>query len=195
MTSILRLDSSASGTASVTTSLNNLLVETLLASDPSATVVHRDLTTLPVLTADRFAANGTPQEQRSDEQAGQATIADDLIAELIAADIIVLAAPIYNFGIPAAVKAWADLVARAGTTFAYTETGPQGLLADKTAYIVSASGGVDLGSEMDFATPHLTLFLNFLGITDVSLIDAGGLMTNPDKVAEAESQIRTLVAS
>lgn len=191
---ILRLDSSASGAASVTNNLNALLVETLLASNPEATVAHRDLTALPVLDADRFAANSAPAEERSAEQGELATLSDALIDELVAADIVVIGAPIYNFGIPGAVKAWADLVARAGVTFTYTDTGPQGLLTGKKAYIVSSSGGVELGSEMDFATPHLTLFLNFLGIDDVSLIDAGGLMANPNKVAEAENQILSLAS-
>ena len=192
MTTILRLDSSASGADSVTENLNNLLVETLAATNPDAAVVARDLTTLPVLSAPLFAANGTPAGERTPEQQDLATLADALIAELIAADIVVIAAPLYNFGVPSAVKAWMDLVARAGTTFRYTESGPQGLLADKTAYVVSASGGVELGTDADFATPHLTLFLNFLGIDDVSLIDAGGLMADPTKVQQAESQIREL---
>lgn len=191
---ILRLDSSASGASSVTSNLNALLVETLLASNPGATVVHRDLTELPVLNADRFAANSTPTGERSVEQSELAKLSDALIDELVAADIVVIAAPIYNFGIPGAVKAWADLVARASVTFTYTETGPQGLLTGKKAYVVSSSGGVELGSEMDFATPHLTLFLNFLGIADISLVDAGGLIANPNKVAEAENQIRSLAS-
>lgn len=191
---ILRLDSSASGASSVTSNLNALLVETLLASNPGATVVHRDLTELPVLNADRFAANSTPTGERSAEQRELAKLSDALIDELVAADIVVIAAPIYNFGIPGAVKAWADLVARASVTFTYTETGPQGLLTGKKAYVVSSSGGVELGSEMDFATPHLTLFLNFLGIADISLVDAGGLIANPNKVAEAENQIRSLAS-
>ncbi len=109
-------------------------------------------------------------------------------------DVIVIGAPIYNFGVPGAVKAWMDLIARAGRTFSYSETGPVGHLTGKKAYIVSASGGVALGSEADFATPHLTLFLGFLGITDITVIDAGGLMADPDKIQKAHDQIRQLAA-
>jgi FMN-dependent NADH-azoreductase len=195
MTTILRLESSASGPASVTNGLNDLLLDHLSASHPGATIVERDLTALPVLDAARFAANGTPADERSADQSELASLADALIAELSAADVIVLGAPIYNFGVPSSVKAWMDLVARAGATFSYTETGPKGLLEGKTAYVVTASGGVGIGDAADFATPHITLFLNFLGITDVSIIDAGGLMMDPEKVQKAQAQIRELVSA
>ena len=195
MTTILRLESSASGPASVTNGLNDLLLERLTASHAGSTIIERDLTTLPVLTADRFTANGTPAGDRSADQSELASLADDLIAELSAADVIVLGVPIYNFGVPSSVKAWMDLVARAGTTFAYGEAGPKGLLEGKTAYVVAASGGVGIGDAADFATPHITLFLNFLGITDVSIIDAAGLMMDPEKVSKAQAQIRELVSA
>ncbi|MFT7473200.1 MAG: FMN-dependent NADH-azoreductase [Verrucomicrobiales bacterium] len=195
MTTILRLESSASGSASVTSGLNELLLERLTAIHPDSTIVERDLTALPVLTADSFAANGTPVAERSADQSELASLADALIAELSAADVIVLGAPIYNFGLPSSVKAWMDLVARAGTTFTYTETGPKGLLEGKTAYVVTASGGVSIGDAADFATPHITLFLNFLGISDVSIIDAAGLMMDPEKVQKAQAQIRELISA
>ncbi len=192
MTTILRLDTSVSGAASVTARLNSRLVENLTSAHPTATVVQRDLTDLPLIDADRFAANNTPADERTAAQAATARIADELIAELEAADVIVVASPVYNFGVPSALKAWMDLVARAGRTFKYSETGPVGQLQHKKAFVVSASGGVDLGSPMDFATPHIKLFLGFLGITDVTLIDAGGLMTDPGKLERAEGQIDQL---
>ncbi|MEL6531300.1 MAG: NAD(P)H-dependent oxidoreductase, partial [Pseudomonadota bacterium] len=99
-----------------------------------------------------------------------------LIAELQAADTIVISTPIYNFGVPAVLKAWADLVARAGTTFKYTENGPVGLLEGKKAYIAAASGGTPVGSDMDFMTSWLTFFLGFIGIKDVEIIAADGIM-------------------
>jgi FMN-dependent NADH-azoreductase len=191
MTAILQLDSSATGEASVTNGLNALLVE-VIGTD--ATVVHRDLTTLPALSNELLVANNTPATDRTPGQNELATLADSIIAEAEAADVIVIGAPIYNFGVPGAVKAWMDLIARAGRTFSYSETGPVGHLTGKKAYIVSASGGVALGSEADFATPHLTLFLGFLGITDITVIDAGGLMADPDKVQKAQDQIRQLAA-
>jgi len=191
MTAILQLDSSATGEASVTNGLNALLVE-VIGTD--ATVVHRDLTTLPALSNELLVANNTPATDRTPGQNELATLADSIIAEAEAADVIVIGAPIYNFGVPGAVKAWMDLIARAGRTFSYSETGPVGHLTGKKAYIVSASGGVALGSEADFATPHLTLFLGFLGITDITVIDAGGLMADSDKVQKAQDQIRQLAA-
>jgi len=96
---------------------------------------------------------------------------DTLIKELQDADTIVIGVPIYNFGSPASLKAWMDLVARPRVTFRYTEGGPEGLLKGKKAIITAASGGVPVGSDKDFATRHLTFFLGFLGITDVTIID------------------------
>ena len=192
MTTILRIDSSVTGTESVTNRLNALLVETL---DPTATVIHRDVTDLPSLSADAFAAYLTPTGERTAAQAQLATVADTVIAELEQADVVVIGAPIYNFGVPSGIKAWMDLVARAGRTFAYTEAGPQGLVTDTNAYIVSSSGGVPIGSEADFATPHLAQFLTFLGINVVDVIDAGGLMMDATKVDQAEDQIRKLAAA
>lgn len=192
MTSILRLDSSASGDASVTNGLSDLLIDTLAASEASVDVVRRDLTALPSLNNALLAANNTPTADRTSEQIDAASTSDALIGELEAAETIVIGAPLYNFGVPSGVKAWMDLVARAGRTFSYTETGPVGHLTGKKAYIVVASGGVPLGSEADFGTPHLTTFLNFLGISDVVLIDAGGLQFDDTKVEKAQDQIKAL---
>lgn len=192
MTNILRLDSSASGEASVTNGLSALLIDTLSAVQGDADVQRRDLTTLPVLDNSHLIANNTPAAERTAGQAALAAIADDLITELEAADVVVIGAPLYNFGVSSGVKAWMDFVARAGRTFSYGENGPVGHLAGKTAYIVSSSGGVPLGSEADFATPHLTQFLNFLGITDVHLIDAGGLLLDETKIDQAHDQIKAL---
>jgi FMN-dependent NADH-azoreductase len=186
---ILQLDSSASGSESVTNRLNALLVETL---GSTTAVVHRDVSQLPSLTTERFAANGTPADARTTDDATLAALGDALISELEGADVVVIGAPIYNFGVPSGVKAWMDLVARAGRTFQYTETGPQGLLTGKKAYVVTASGGVPLGSEIDFASPHIQTFLGFLGFTDVTQIDATGLQMDPTKVQQAEQQIREL---
>jgi len=189
MTIVLRLDASVTGDASITNPLNALLVDTVA---DGAEVIHRDLTAIPALSAARFAANMTPAADRTLEQTELAQAADQAIADLEAADIVVIGAPIYNFGVPSGVKAWMDLVARAGRTFAYTEEGPQGLVTGKVAYIVSASGGVPLGSPVDFATPHLTQFLQFLGFTEITVIDAGGLMMDDSKLDQAKAQIRAL---
>lgn len=189
---ILRLDSSASGDASVTSRLNALVVETLGAD---ANVVRRDVSQLPSLTTERFAANAVPADQRTAADADLAALGDELISELEDADVVVIAAPIYNFGVPSGVKAWMDLVARAGRTFRYTETGPEGLVTGKKAYVVTASGGVPLGSEADFATPHIQTFLGFLGFTDIAQIDATGLQLDAGAYDRAEDQIRQLSAA
>lgn len=177
--------------------LGNRLVEGL-AAKTGASVTKRDLAAndIPYVSAERFAANLTPAADRTPEQAELAAIADTLIEELQAADTIVIASPVYNFGVPATVKAWADLVARAGTTFKYTETGPVGLLEGKKAFITIASGGTSVGSEIDFMSTWLTFFLGFLGIKDVEVIAADGLMgADADtKVAAAHERIESIVA-
>jgi FMN-dependent NADH-azoreductase len=149
-----------------------------LAAKTGASVTTRDLAAndIPFVSAERFAANLTPADQRTPEQAALAAYADALIAELQAADTIVIAAPVYNFGPPATLKAWADLVARAGTTFQYTANGPEGLLKGKTAYLAIASGGTPVGAEFDFMSRWLIFFLGFLGITDVTSVAADGIM-------------------
>ncbi len=96
-------------------------------------------------------------------------------------DTVSNSSPVYNLGVPAAVKAWADLLARAGTTFAYISTGPVGLLEGKKAYITTASGGMSIGSDMDFMSSWLTFFLGFIGITDVEVIAADGIMAADGK--------------
>ena len=177
MSNILHISASIQGDASVSRALGTKLVEGL-AAKTNASVTTRDLSAndLPFVSADRFAANGTPDAERTPEQAALAAIADALIAELQAADTIVMSVPIYNFGVPASVKAWADLVARAGTTFKYTENGPVGMLDAMTAYLAVASGGTPVGSDFDHMTPWLKFFLGFLGIKDVQLVAADGIM-------------------
>ena len=114
----------------------------------------------------------------------------ELIAELKAADVVVIGAPIYNFGIPAALKAWVDMIARARKTFRYTSEGPEGLLKGKKAYVVIASGGMPVDSDMDFATPYLRQVLGFIGITDVEVIAADALGNGMDKkLDEARAKI------
>lgn len=197
MSNILHITSSIRGDESVSNALGSTLVEGL-AANSGATITHRDLSAnnIPFVDAARFEANLTPAADRSPEQAGLAAIADTLIAELQAADTIVFSVPVYNFGVPAVVKAWADLVARAGTTFAYTENGPKGLLEGKKAYIATASGGTPIGSDMDFMSSWLKFFLGFLGITDVELVAADGIMGagGEEKIAEAKQEAARLAA-
>ncbi|MCD1621968.1 FMN-dependent NADH-azoreductase [Citromicrobium bathyomarinum] len=197
MTNILHVTASIRSGESVSRKLGNKLVEKL-SQGTDATIVTRDLAVndLPLIDADRFAANLTPPADRDEKQQALADVADALIAELQGADTLVLSLPVYNFTMPSTLKAWADLVARAGTTFRYTESGPEGLLTGKKAYVVIASGGTPIGSELDFLTPWLRHFLGFLGITDVEIIAADGIMgiDGEQKIEAAAQTIETLAA-
>ena len=198
MSNILHITASIrSDDDSISRGLGQRLVDGL-AARTGARVTTRDLAAndLPYVSAERFAANLTPAADRTPEQAQLAAIADELIAELQAADTIVIASPIYNFGPPASLKAWADLVARAGTTFRYTATGPEGLLTGKKAYLAIASGGTPVGSDIDFMSRWLTFFLGFIGITDVEIVAADGIMgaDGEAKIATAQEAAAKLAA-
>ena len=198
MSNILHITASIRSDAdSISRGLGQRLVDGL-AAKTGASVTTRDLAAndLPYVSAERFAANLTPAADRTPEQAQLAAIADELIAELQAADTIVIASPIYNFGPPASLKAWADLVARAGTTFRYTATGPEGLLTGKKAYLAIASGGTPVGSDIDFMSRWLTFFLGFIGITDVEIVAADGIMgaDGEAKIAAAQEAAAKLAA-
>jgi len=197
MSNILYITASIRSDAeSVSRQLGQRVVDSLAAQ--GGKVVTRDLAAndIPHLTAERFAANLTPAGERTPEQAELAAYADALIAELQAADTIVIASPVYNFAAPATLKLWADMVARAGTTFRYTANGPEGLLTGKKAYLAIASGGTPVGADFDFMTRWLTFFLGFLGITDVAMVAADGIMGEggEEKIEAAKEAALTLAA-
>ncbi len=187
MSNILHITASIRGPESVSNRIGGALLTGLKAPDDTVTVRDLSKNDIPFVDASRFEANLTPAADRTPEQAELAAIADTLIAELQAADTIVFSVPVYNFGVPAVVKAWADLVARAGTTFHYTENGPAGLLEGKKAYIAAASGGTPVGSDIDFMSSWLTFFLGFLGISETHVIAADGIMgqDGPAKIEAA----------
>ena len=197
MTTILHITASIRGADSISRSLGQKLADKL-ASEQGADIIERDLSKndLHFISAESFAAVGTPKDERSAEQQELAKLSDMLIDELQRADIIVLSVPVYNFGAPASFKAWADLVARGGTTFKYTETGPVGLLENKRAYLVGVSGGTPIGSDIDFMSPWVKFFLGFLGISDVEVIAADGIMGagGEEKIEAAKTRIETLAA-
>jgi FMN-dependent NADH-azoreductase len=168
---ILRINSSARKDGSVSRELSELLADALAGE--TGNVVVRDLADRPVPQVDAawVGANFTDPAERTDAQREILKGSDALVAELKAADQIVIGMPIYNFSIPASLKAWIDQIARARETFRYSEAGPEGLLKGKTAWIVAASGGVPLDSGVDFATPYLRQVLNFVGIADIRVID------------------------
>lgn len=168
---ILQIDSSGRSQGSLTRELSEKITTRL--SNNNSEVVKRDLNSgIPFVNEEWIGANFTDKDQRNQKQKESLKISDLLVAELQAADHIVIGSPIYNFNIPAVLKAWIDMIARAKLTFEYSENGPVGLLKNKKAYIVIASGGVPVGSAMDFSYNYLKHVLAFVGITDVTIIDA-----------------------
>ena len=183
---ILLVHSSARKDGSVT----RMLAEDL-ATRLGGAVTRRDVSAgLPVITetwiAGRDGGDGT----------GEIALSDALIAEVEAHDTLIIAAPIYNFAIPAALKAWIDQICRAGATFRYTEAGPEGLLTGKRAILVVASGGTPVDGAWDFATPYLRHVLGFIGITDVEVVAADALGNGADKQLDAaQARIADLAAA
>ncbi len=175
---VLRIDASARVGDSVTRELADRFIAGLAQRAGEVALTRRDLAHgLPFIGADWIAANFTAADARNAEQHAALAGSDALVEEIQAAGVWVIATPIYNFGVPASLKAWIDQIARAGVTFRYTEEGPRGLLTDRKVYILVASGGTEVGSAIDFATPWLRFVLGFLGITDVEVIaaDCGNL--------------------
>jgi len=172
---ILEINTAARYEGSVSRDLVADLVNALEDRFGSADIQRRDLAKgLPFIDEEWVTANTTPEEERSEHHRRTLAHSDELVAELQDADVLVIGAPIYNFSVPAVLKAWIDMVARARLTFRYTENGPEGLLTGKKAYVVVPSGGVPVGSEVDFATPYLRHALAFIGITDVEFVGAKG---------------------
>lgn len=188
---ILRVDSSARSADSSTRNLTNELIDILAADRPDTVVQVRDAAKgLPIVDEAWVNANFTDPEERSAEQRQTLAFSDSLVEELKAADTVVIGVPIYNFGVPASLKAWVDMIARARLTFRYTENGPEGLLTGKRAFLVAASGGTAVGSEIDFATPYMLQALKFVGITDVTIIEAGQAMLDAEAaLARARASI------
>jgi FMN-dependent NADH-azoreductase len=173
---ILHLDASARTQGSTTRQLTAQIVEKF-----DGRVIRRDLATaIPQIDETWVAANFTPADKRTDAQKTALALSHSLIAEVRAADVLVIGVPVYNFGVPAALKAWVDQIARAGVTFRYTETGPEGLLKGKRAVLAVASGGTSVGSDIDFASGYMRHVLGFIGITDVEIVAADALMVDAD---------------
>lgn len=187
---ILQINASARRSGANSTRLAHRVVERLLAANPGAQVTLRDLASdpLPVLDEAALGALFTPAEQRSAEQAALAARFDAAIADLQAADVVVLGVAMYNFGVTVQLKGWIDAIARAGVTFKYTETGPVGLLQGKTVYAACARGGLYRGTANDSQTPYLKSVLGFLGLRDVRFVYAEGLNMGPEAAAKGFAQ-------
>ena len=197
MTTILQINSAARSQGAQSTLLANELTAKLQQSNAGAKVVVRDLLAngLPHLDESVLGAFFTPADQRSAEQNAIVAKSDALIAELQAADIIVIGAPMYNFGVSSQLKTYFDWIARAGVTFRYTENGPEGLIKGKKVYVVTARGGKYAGTPNDSQTPFLRTFLGFIGLTDVSFIHAEGLNLGPDSQSAALASAREAIAA
>jgi FMN-dependent NADH-azoreductase len=189
---ILRIDSSARRAGSVSRALTDRIVSRFAGT--GAEIVVRDLAGgMPLLDEQLIGAIRTPEADQTPEQREALALSDALIAELKAAETVVIGMPIYNFGIPSALKAWIDLVARAGVTFRYTETGPVGLLTGKRVIVAVASGGTAVGSEIDFATSYLRHILGFIGLTDVTFVAADRLAFDEEaSLAAAHREVEAL---
>ena len=193
---ILQINSSVRGTQSESTRVANAVVAKLSAANPGATVTVRDLgaNPHPVLDEAALGALFTPADQRTAEQAARVALDDALIAEAQAADVIVLGAPMYNFGMPIQLKAWFDAIARAGVTFRYTANGPEGLLKNKKVYVATARGGI-YPADADPQVPHIRMLLNFLGLTDNQFIYSAGLAMGPEAAAKGQAEADAAVAA
>lgn len=187
---ILQINASARREGANSTKLANTVTERLKAAHPAATVTLRDLAATPVTVLDEAALGAlfTPAEQRSATQAAVVAEYDALIAEIQAHNAIVLGVPMYNFGVPVQLKAWIDAIARAGVTFRYTESGPEGLIKGKTVYVALARGGLYRDQPHDSQVPYLKTVLGFLGLTDVRFIYAEGLAMGPEAAAKGFAQ-------
>jgi FMN-dependent NADH-azoreductase len=189
---LLRLDASARREGSVSRQLADKLLETLRTEYGDIDLVTRDLALepLPFVDSAWIEARHTPEQEQRPAHRDAMRFSDELVAELKSADVVVIATPIYNFSVPASLKAWIDLIARPRVTFRYTPNGPVGLLEGKRAYVVIASGGTPIGGGLDFASGYLRHMLGFIGITDVTIVGADGTMVDADgALTRAHAQI------
>src|SRR4030095_6059570 len=174
---ILQVNSSARRQGSQSTLLANRIVDQLRLLNPDAGLNVRDLARSPHPALDDAALQAlfTPAGEHTPEQATRVAQDDALIAEIQAADIVVLGVPMYNFGVSAQLKNWIDAVTRAKVTFQYTANGPQGLLKGKKVYVALTRGGKYRNTPADTQVPYLKMVLGFLGMTDVAFVYAEGL--------------------
>ena len=186
---ILKIDASGRYTGSQSRMLTTQLAHELMTNGKTGEVITRDLAGgIEFVDEAWIGANFTPPAERTTVQQQRLKKSDELLGELFNADLLIIGSPIYNFSIPAVLKAWIDQVARVGETFRYADTGPVGLLADKPVFLVITSGGTAVDSELDFATGYLRHVLGFIGLTDISVIAADQSMRRGEQALEAARQ-------
>jgi FMN-dependent NADH-azoreductase len=190
MSKVLLVTSSPRGAVSHSTQIARRLVDQLTSDDPKPTVVVRDLfkEPLPHIGEDFVSALGTPADQRTAAQKIAIARSDELIGEIFAADVIVIASGMVNFGVPSTLKTYIDYVLRAGATFRYTANGPEGLVKGKRAFIVHASGGIysqGPAQAINFQDTYLKHVLGFIGVTDIEVISIEGIARGPETAQKA----------
>ncbi|ERI50561.1 FMN-dependent NADH-azoreductase [Pseudomonas sp. EGD-AK9] len=197
MSRVLVIESSARQQGSVSRELTQQFIANWQAAHPADQIQVRDLAAEPVPHLDATLLGGwmTPTEQQSEAEKAALARSNQLTDELLAADVLVLAAPMYNFAIPSTLKAWLDHVLRAGVTFKYSETGPQGLLSGKRAFVFTARGGIYAGSGLDHQEPYLRQALAFIGIHEVQFIHAEGLNLGSEFSAKGLAQAKAKLAA
>ena len=198
MANLLFVSSSLFGDGSQSRLIAGEFIDRWRQSHPRTTVVERELPadSIPHLSLAAFAASMTPADKRGIPERQAAVLADTLIDEVEAADVIVIAAPMYNFSIPSTLKAWIDHIARAGRTFRYGAAGVEGLLKGRKVFIVTGRGGVYSDGPakiMDFQEPYLRAMLGFLGLDDVTFIHVEGLKVGPEGAATGIERARKAI--
>jgi FMN-dependent NADH-azoreductase len=184
---LLHIDSSILGDHSVSRQISAAAVKALRAEDPGLNVVYRDLgaTPAPHQSGPLLAARGLDPAARTPTQAREVADADAILDEFLAADIVVIGVPMYNFGIPSQLKSWIDHIAVAGKTFRYSETGVEGLAGDKRVILVSSRGGFygpeSPAASLEHQESYLRGFFGFIGIKDVEVVIAEGVNISADQ--------------
>lgn len=195
MSKVLVLKSSILATYSQSNQLADFFVEQWKAAHAGDEITVRDLAAqpIPVLDGELVGALRPSDAELTPRQQEALALSDELIAELQANDVIVIAAPMYNFNIPTQLKNYFDLIARAGVTFRYTEKGPEGLITGKRAIILTSRGGIHKDTPTDLVVPYLRLFLGFIGITDVEFVFAEGIAYGPEVATKAQADAKELL--
>jgi FMN-dependent NADH-azoreductase len=201
MANLLFVSSSLSGDASQSRLIASEFIDRWREFRPGTTVVERELTadSIPHLSLAAFTASMTPADTRDGAERQASALADTLIEEVEAADVIVLTAPMYNFSIPSTLKAWIDHITRAGRTFSYGAAGAKGLLKGRKVFIITGRGGIYSNDSpakgMDFQEPYLRAMLGFLGLTDVTFIRVEGLNISPEAAASGIERARKAIGA
>lgn len=197
---LLHVDSSINGAASVSRGLTRQAVEQWLAVHPGTEVEHLDLAvnTVPHFSADSLGIRRPAEGQISEAEQRENALSEALVSQFLAADVIVVGAPLYNFSIPSQLKAWIDRLAQAGRTFRYTAEGPEGLAKGKTVIAVLSRGGIystsEAGQAMEHQESYLKTVFGFFGITDVRVVRAEGTDLGAESRATALSQAAEAIA-